>query len=107
MRVPGRDIVRGQGEEVELENFTLYGEVIRQLKEMRGIQVRWRVQSLASAKTKQKLSLPCGPNEKIHETHKGKQALAKYKARVTKLDSPRIQKLHYIWKLDFLSQAAG
>ena len=60
----------------------------------------------ASAKMNQEALLPRGPNEERREAHEGKRALVKFKARVAKLDTPRIQKLHYTGKLDFLSQAA-
>jgi hypothetical protein len=59
----------------------------------------------ASAKTNQKPSLPRGLNEERQEAHEGKRVLAKFRARVAQLDTPRIQKLHYTEKLDFLSQA--
>ena len=42
------------------------------------------------------------PNEERHEANEEKWTLAKYKVRIVQLDTHRIQKLHYVEKLDFL-----
>lgn len=56
----------------------------------------------ASSRTTKK---PVLPNTQ-EEAHEGKKALKKYAARVAQIHTPRIRKLHYAGKLDFLSQAA-
>ena len=102
----GREFERGRGTDVELDDFTLCGEAIPQLAGYEAFKYLGEHKAPASAKTNQKPSLPRGPQEARQEAHEGKRALAKFKARVAYLDTPRIQKLHYAGKLDFLSQAA-
>ena len=60
----------------------------------------------ASAKTSQKPTLSRGPHEERREAHEKKLILAKYKARVTQLDTSRIQKLLCAGMIDFLWQIA-
>ena len=102
----GREFMLGRGAYVELDDFTLCGKAIPQLARYEAFKYLGEHRAPASAKTNQKPSLPRGPQEMLQEAHEGKRALAKFKARVSQLDTPRIQKLHYAGKLDFLSQAA-
>ena len=99
----GREFTRGRGKDVELADFNLYREPIPQLEGFEAFKYLGEHKAPASAKTNQKPSLPRGPNEERREAHEGKRALTKFKARVAQLDTPRIQKLHYASKLDFLS----
>ena len=102
----GREFTRGRGEDVELTDFNLCGEPIPQLEGFEAFKYLGEHKAPASAKTNQKSSLPRGPNKERREAYEGKRALVKFKVRVVQLDTPRIQKLHYAGKLDFLSQVA-
>ena len=102
----GREFVRGQGAYVVLDDFNLCGEAIPQLTGYEPFKYLGKHKALASAKTNRKPSLPRGPHDASQEAHEGKWSLAKFKARVAQLDTPRIQKPHHAGKLDFLSQAA-
>jgi hypothetical protein len=96
----GREFVRGREEDVELANFHMYGEAIPQLAGYEVFKYLGEHKAPASVKTNKKPSLPRGPDNERQEAHEGKRALAKFKARVAQLDTPRIQKLHYAGKLD-------
>lgn len=98
----GREFSRGKGTEVTLNEFMLCGEAIPKLKGYEAFKYLGEHKAPASRVTNEKPKLQ-GSQEEIHE---GKRALGKYKARVAQLESPRIRKLHYAGKLDFLSQAA-
>ena len=102
----GQEFIRGKGEDVELENFNMCGEVIPQLEGYEAFKYLEEHKIPASAKMNEKPLLLRDLNVERREVHEGKRALAKFKARVAQLDTPRIQKLHYVGKLDFLSQAA-
>ena len=102
----GREFMRSKGEDVELADFNLCGEPIPQLEGYEAFKYLGEHKAPTSTKINQKPSLPRGPNEERREAHEDKRALVKFKARMAQLDTPRIQKLHYVGKLDFLSQAA-
>ena len=102
----GQEFVRGRGEDVKLANFHKCGEAIPRFAGDEAFKYLGEHKVPASAKTNQKSSLPRGPDDERQEAHEGKRALAKFKVRIVQLDTPRIQKLHYAGKLDFLSQAA-
>ena len=83
----------------------MYDDAIPQLEGYEAFKYLGEHKVPASASILKPL-LPHGPNEERHEAHEEKRDLIKFKARVFQLDTPRIQKLHYTGKLDFLSQAA-
>ena len=83
----GREFTRGKGEDVELTDFNLCREPIPQLEGYEAFKYLGEHKAPASAKTNQKPSLPCGPNEERRDAHEGKRALVKFKMRVTQLDT--------------------
>ena len=89
-----------------LDDLNLSVEAIPQLADYEAFKYLGEHITPASAKADQKPSLPRGPQDVRQEAHEGKRALAKFKVRVPQLHTPRIHKLHFAGKLDFLSQAA-
>ena len=86
----GHNFVRGREEEVTLENFTVCREAISQLEGSEAFKYLGEYKAPASTKTNKKPTLPYGLNEERREVHEGKRALAKYKTRITQLDTQKI-----------------
>lgn len=102
----GRRFVGKKGQEVILENFNLCNEAIPKLEGTEAFKYLGEHKAPASRVTNSKPTTPRVGEVGGERIHEGQRALEKYKARVAQLATPRIRKLHYAGKLDFLSQAA-
>lgn len=71
----GRNFVRGWGEEITFENFTLCRKTIPQLEGSEAFKYLGEYKAPMSAKTNQKPTLPYKPNKNRWEAHEGKKSL--------------------------------
>lgn len=98
----GRKFRRDKGQEITLEDFKLCGKVILKHERYEAFKYLGEQKAPVLSITNKKPVLPRTQDE----AREGKKAFRKYEARVAQLETPRIRKLHYARKLDFLSQAA-
>lgn len=93
---------RDKREEIILNNFKLCGEEILKLVGHKTFKYLREHKASVSSKTNMKPMLP----NLEEEANEGKRVLLKYATRVAQVYTPRIRKLLYAKKLDFLSQTA-